>query len=71
MSMRCALASKTMAKPLVTAVVTALWTLLPATPARAHCPESPDPAPYLDTFFAPIEASGTRIKLELVASGPR
>jgi glucose/arabinose dehydrogenase len=54
---------------LVTAVVTPLWMLLPATPARAHCPDTSDPAPYLDTFFAPIEASGTRIGLELVASG--
>jgi glucose/arabinose dehydrogenase len=53
---------------LMTAAVTTLCTLSP-TPAPAHCPDSTEPAPYLDTFFAPIQASGTRIGLELVASG--
>ena len=45
------------------------WTLLPSTTAFAHCPNPPADPPYLQTFFAPIEASGTRIKLEQVASG--
>ena len=44
------------------------WTLTPAT-TYAHCPNPPADPPYLQTFFAPIEASGTRIKLEQVASG--
>jgi glucose/arabinose dehydrogenase len=45
--------------------LTLLWTLFPATTSFAHCPQTP----FDDTFFAPIEASGTRIELELVASG--
>lgn len=44
------------------------WTLTPAT-TYAHCPNPPAVPAYLQTFFAPIEASGTRIKLEQVASG--
>jgi glucose/arabinose dehydrogenase len=62
----------TMAKrilSMVTVMLTVFWTLYPATTGFAHCPSSPDPAPYLDTFFAPIQASGTKLKLELVASG--
>jgi hypothetical protein len=62
----------TMAKRIVsilTAALTLCWTLFPATTGFAHCPDSPDPAPYLKTFFAPIDASGTKIKLELVAQG--
>jgi glucose/arabinose dehydrogenase len=54
---------------MLTTVLTVFWTLFPATTGFAHCPDSPDPAPYLDTFFAPINASGTKIKLELVTSG--
>ena len=54
---------------MLTVALTVFWTLYPATTGFAHCPDSPDPAPYLDTFFAPIDASGTRLKLELVASG--
>jgi glucose/arabinose dehydrogenase len=54
---------------MLTVALTVFWTLHPATIGFAHCPDSPDPAPYLDTFFAPIEASGTKLKLELVASG--
>ena len=54
---------------LLTAALTVSGTLYPATTSFAHCPSSPDPAPYLDTFFAPIHASGTRLKLELLASG--
>jgi glucose/arabinose dehydrogenase len=46
-----------------------LWTLLPTTPALAHCPDPPADPPYLQTVFAPIDASGTRIRLEPVASG--
>lgn len=54
---------------LLTAVLTGLWTLLPGSPAFAHCPNPPADPPYLRTFFAPIEASGTKLRLELVASG--
>jgi glucose/arabinose dehydrogenase len=54
---------------LATAVLTLLWTLLPAAPVLAHCPNPPTPPDYLETFFAPINASGTKIKLELVTSG--
>jgi glucose/arabinose dehydrogenase len=50
---------------LLTAALTLLWTLFPVTTGFAHCPATP----FDDTFFAPIDASGTRIKLELVASG--
>ena len=59
--------SRTLA--LVTAALTLLWTLLPATPVRAHCPGVSGPPAYLETIFAPIHASGTKISLELVASG--
>jgi glucose/arabinose dehydrogenase len=54
---------------LVTATLTVLSTLFPATPGFAHCPGVVGPPAYLETFFAPIEASGTRIRLESVASG--
>jgi glucose/arabinose dehydrogenase len=54
---------------LATAVLTLLWMLLPATPVLAHCPDPPTPPDYLQTFFAPINASGTKIQLELVTSG--
>lgn len=50
---------------LLTAVFTLPWILFPTTTGFAHCPA----APYDNTFFAPIEASGTRINLEVVASG--
>jgi glucose/arabinose dehydrogenase len=54
---------------IVTASLTLLWTLFPATPVLAHCPDAQGPPAYLETFFAPINASGTRITLEMVASG--
>lgn len=54
---------------LLTAVLTVLWTLLPVSPGFAHCPNPPADPPYLRTTFAPIEASGTKLRLELVASG--
>jgi len=54
---------------LVTATLTVLSTLFPATPGLAHCPDPPADPPYLQTTFAPIQASGTRIKLEKVAEG--
>jgi len=54
---------------IVTASLTLLWTLFPATPVLAHCPGTPGPPAYLETFFAPINASGTKITLEQVASG--
>jgi glucose/arabinose dehydrogenase len=47
------------------AVLTFVWTVLPATSSFAHCPQTP----FDDTFFAPIHASGLRIGLEPVASG--
>jgi glucose/arabinose dehydrogenase len=62
----------TMAKrilSMLTAVLTVFWTLFPATTGFAHCPGSVGPPAYLETFFAPINASGTKIKLELVTSG--
>jgi glucose/arabinose dehydrogenase len=61
------MAKRTLAS--VTAALVAFWTLFPVTPGVAHCPNPPADPPYLQTFFAPIEASGTKIKLELVASG--
>jgi glucose/arabinose dehydrogenase len=54
---------------LVTATLTVFSTLFPATPGLAHCPGTEGPPDYLETFFAPIEASGTRIRLEIAASG--
>jgi hypothetical protein len=54
---------------LLTAVLTGLWTLFPVSPGFAHCPNPPADPPYLRTTFAPIEASGTKLRLELVASG--
>jgi glucose/arabinose dehydrogenase len=46
-----------------------LSAVLPPPSVLAHCPSSPDPAPYLDTFFAPIRPGGLRIGLELAAAG--
>jgi glucose/arabinose dehydrogenase len=54
---------------LLTALLTSLWPLLPVSLAFAHCPDPPPDPPYLQTFFAPIEASDKKVKLELVASG--
>ena len=54
---------------MLTAALTVCWTLFPATTSFAHCPGSQGPPDYLETFFAPIQASGTKIKLEKVADG--
>src|SRR4030095_6439446 len=55
--------------PALVAASFLLSILLPPTSGFAHCPNTTDPAPYLDTFFAPIHGGGQHIGLELVTSG--